>query len=59
MCDTKKYMNIYKEMLELQPEDTNQLILVSKDADEQAFFGMLGDFLLQKKQRQVIKENLF
>ena len=49
MCDIKKY----------QPEDTLQLVLESESEDQKDFYEMLGDYLLQKKQREIIKKDLF
>lgn len=59
MCDVSKYSKIYKDILALQPEDTLQLVLESETEDEKSFYEMIGDFLLQKKQRQVIERKLF
>lgn len=43
----------------LQPEDTLQLVLEAKNKEERDFFEMLGNFLLQQKQKQVIDKGLF
>lgn len=59
MCDTKKYEQIYKDISELNAEDTVQLISEARDAEEREFFMIIGNYLLQKKQRQVIERNLF
>lgn len=59
MCDVIKYSNMYKDMKNLRPEDTLQLVLEAKDDEERNFFNMLGDFLLQQKQKEVIERNLF
>ena len=59
MCDVKKYENIYNEIEHLQPEDTLQLVLEAQTEDQLSFYEMVGDFLLQKSQRQVIERNLF
>ncbi len=59
MCDVIKYSNMYKDMKNLRPEDTLQLVLEAKDDEERDFFNMLGDFLLQQKQKEVIERNLF
>jgi len=50
---------MYKDMKTLQPEDTLQLVLEAKDEEERDFFEMLGNFLLQQKQKKVIEGNLF
>ena len=59
MCDVNKYSNIFQELKNLQPEDTLQLVMEAKDAEERDFFEMLGNFLLQQKQKKVIERNLF
>lgn len=59
MCDVEKYSKMYEDIKQLQPEDTLQLILEAKTEEEQEFFELIGNFLLQKKQKQVIERNLF
>ncbi len=59
MCDVKKYEKIYEDIKNLQPEDTLQLVLEAETEEQRNFYEMVGDFLLQKKQRQVIERNLF
>lgn len=46
-------------MKDLQPEDTLQLVMEAKDSEERDFFEMIGNFLLQQKQKKVIEGNLF
>lgn len=59
MCDIKKYNKIYEDIISLQPEDTLQLVLEAETEDEKNFYEMVGDFLLQMKQKQVVERNLF
>lgn len=59
MCDVKKYFKIYEEIKNLEPEDTLQLVMEAKDGEEKEFFELVGDFLLQQKQKKVIEGNLF
>ena len=59
MCDVKKYSLMFEDIKQLQPEDTLQLVLEAKNEEEQDFFEMIGNFLLQKKQKQIIERNLF
>ncbi len=59
MCDSKKFFDMYKQIKELEPDDTLQLVMEANDEEEREFFELVGDFLLQKRQQQVIKENLF
>ena len=59
MCDVKKYEKIYEEIEHLQPEDTLQLVIEAKTEEQRNFYELIGDFLLQKRQRQVIERRLF
>lgn len=59
MCDVKKYYNIYNDIKRLQPEDTLQLVMDANNDEEKAFFEMIGNYLLQQKQKEVIAGNLF
>ena len=59
MCDVRNYSDMFNDLKTLQPEDTLQLILEAKDEEERDFFEMLGNFLLQQKQKKVIEGNLF
>lgn len=59
MCDVKKYENLYQEIKKLKPEDTLQLVLEAETEEQKEFYEMVGDFLLQKKQREVIERKLF
>ena len=59
MCDVEKYSKIYQEIKKLDPEDTPQLVLEAKDDEESDFYELIGNFLLQQRQRTAIKGNLF
>ena len=59
MCDVKKYNDIFREIRKLNPDDTLQLVLESQTEEEKAFYEMVGDFLLQNKQRETIARNVF
>lgn len=59
MCDVRKYSEMYHDMKNLQPEDTLQLVMEAKDEEERNFFEMIGNYLLQQKQKKVIEGNLF
>ena len=59
MCDVKKFTEIYNEIKKLNPDDTLQLIMEVDDEEERSFYQMVGDFLLQQKQKEVIEGNLF
>ena len=59
MCDVKMYSDIYKRIMQLQPEDTLQLILESEKEKKKVFYQQIGNYLLRNKQREVIERNLF
>ena len=59
MCDVKKYEKLYQEIEKLKPEDTLQLELEAETEEQREFYEVVGDFLLQKKQKKVIERNLF
>ena len=59
MCDVKKFEQIYQEIETLQPEATMQLVLEAETEDQRAFYEMVGDFLLQLRQKKAIEGNLF
>lgn len=59
MCDVEKYSKIYQEIKKLDPEDTLQLVLEAKDDEESDFYELIGNFLLQQRQRTAIKGNFF
>lgn len=59
MCNVKKFEKIYQEIEQLEPEDTLQLMLEADTEEQREFYQMVGDFLLQKKQKEVIERKLF
>ena len=59
MCDAKKYEKLYQEIEKLKPEDTLQLMLEAETEKQRAFYQVVGNFLLQKKQREIIERNVF
>lgn len=59
MVDLKKYADIYEEIKKLSNDDTLQLVLESEGEEVKDFYEMVGDFLLQQRQREVVAKNLF
>lgn len=59
MCDKEKYIKIYQEINELQLQDTLQLISEASTPDEKDFFEVITNYLLQKRQREAIANNVF
>ena len=53
MCDVNKFYQMYQEIKELTPDDTLQLMMHANSKDEQEFFGIVGNFLLQKHLQQM------
>ena len=59
MVDVKKYADIYEEIKKLSNDDTLKLVLESEDEEVKDFYEVVGDFLLQQRQREVVSKNLF
>lgn len=54
--DINRYYEIYQEMKQIQPDDVFWLIENAKNKDEQDFFAMVGDFFLQRRQKELIEK---
>lgn len=54
MCDEKKYRELFQEIQKLTPEDTLELVMEAEIKEEQDFFELIGDFLLQIQQKKVV-----
>lgn len=52
----KQLYNTYKNM---DIDETMQLVLSAYNAEEQEFFSMLSDFILQQRQKEVIQQKKF
>lgn len=59
MSRTEAIKKLYEECKDLDIEETMELVLNADTEDEQEFFTMLGDYLLQKKQEQVISQKRY
>lgn len=59
MCDIKRYEKLYDEISKLTPEDTLQLVLEAETEEQKDFFEMIGNYLLQLRQKEVIERKLF
>lgn len=59
MCDVQKYSEMFEDIKRLQPEDTLQLVMEAKNEEERDFFELLGDYLLQRKQKILVERNMF
>lgn len=59
MCDVERYNSIYNEIKTLTQDDTMQLVLEAPTEEEKEFYEMVGNYLLQRKQKDCIKRNVF
>ncbi len=59
MCDVQKYSEMFDDIKRLQPEDTLQLVMEAKNEEERDFFELLGNYLLQRKQKIIVERNMF
>ena len=59
MCDIQKYEQIFREIEKLEPEDTLELVLEAETEAQKEFYEIIGDYLLQQRQKKVIAGNLF
>ena len=57
--DIQKYSAMYQDIKQLHPEDTLQLIMETNDEEAKRFWNVIGNFLLQGKQKTVIERELF
>lgn len=55
--DTLKML--YKECMKLDPDEATQLILGAGTEEEQEFYSIVSDLVIQQRQRKVIGENRF
>lgn len=59
MCDVKRYQEIFEEIKELDIEDAFQLAVKSESEEQKNFYKIVGNFLLQERQKEVIARNVF
>lgn len=59
MCDVKEYEDIAKKISKLTPEDILQIITETNDPDIRQIYSIVGDYFLQKKQKEVIAKEKY
>ena len=59
MCDVKEYEDIAKKISKLTPEDTLQINTETNDPDIRQIYSIVGDYFLQKKQKEVIAKEKY
>lgn len=50
---------LYEECRDMDIEETMELVLNAETEEEQDFFSMLSDFILQRKQRNAIAQKRY
>ena len=50
---------LYEECKDMDIDETMELVLNAETEEEQDFFSMLSDFILQRKQKKVIAQKRF
>lgn len=59
MSKTEAVKKLYELCKDMDIDETLDLVLNSETKEEQDFFSMLSDFILQKKQKEVIAQQKF
>lgn len=59
MCDVKEYEEVAKKLSALTPDDTMQIIKETDDPDVRQIYSIVGDYFLQKKQKEVIEKEKY
>lgn len=60
MCNIKAYEKVYDDMIDkLSLADTLLLMVEAETEDQRNFYRIVGNYLLQKKQKVVVERKLF
>ena len=59
MSKAEAAKNLYEECKDMDIDETMELVLNAETEEEQDFFSMLSDFILQRKQKKVIAQKRF
>ena len=59
MSKAEAAKRLYEACKDMDIDETMELVLNATTEEEQDFFSMLSDFILQKKQREVIAQKRF
>lgn len=59
MSKTEAAKRLFEECKDMDIDETMELVLSAETEEEQEFFSMLSDFLLQKQQKKVIAQKRF
>ena len=59
MSKAEAAKKLYEECKDMDIDETMELVLNAETDEEQDFFSMLSDFILQRKQKKVIAQKRF
>ena len=59
MSKAEAARKLYEECKDMDIDETTELVLNAETEEEQDFFSMLSDFILQRKQKKVIAQKRF
>lgn len=59
MSKAEAAKKLYEECKDMDIDETMELVLNAETEEEQVFFSMLSDFILQRKQKKVIAQKRF
>ena len=59
MSKAEAAKKLYEECMDMDIDETMELVLNAETEEEQDFFSMLSDFILQRKQKKVIAQKRF
>lgn len=59
MCDIERINKFTKELMNLSFRDLRQLIIEADSDELREYYLNIYNFLLQKKQKEVLKEHVF
>ena len=59
MSKAEAARQLYEECKDMDIDETMELVLNAETEEEQDFFSMLSDFILQRKQKKVIAQKRF
>ena len=59
MSNIEAAKQLYNTCKNIDIDETMQLVLSADNAEEQEFFSILSDFILQQRQKEVIRQKRF
>ena len=59
MSNIEAAKKLYAICMDMDIDETMQLVLSAETPDEQEFFSLLSDFVLKKQQKEVIAQKRF